>query len=76
MLAERVATVAGYIMRKLECSHVTFLIGFVLGPMFELAFRQTVVLFKDNPAELLSRPIMLTILAITVIFVWRRCRRA
>jgi putative tricarboxylic transport membrane protein len=45
--------VLGYLMRKLEFPFIVFLIGFVLGPMFERALRNTVALF-DSPLALAS----------------------
>lgn len=54
----------GYILRKLDFSFVTFIIGFVLGPMFELSFRQTVILADGELAYLLDRPIALCVLSV------------
>jgi putative tricarboxylic transport membrane protein len=32
--------VLGYVMHRFDYSRVTFLIGFVIGPQFELSLRQ------------------------------------
>jgi putative tricarboxylic transport membrane protein len=69
-----VAAVLGYFMRKLDFSFATFIIGFALGEGFESFFRQTVTLFADRPAELLSRPIVMAFVALTVWSLWRASR--
>ena len=63
--------VLGYIMRKLDYSIVAFIIAFILGPLFEDALRQTLVLFEDNPADLLQRPIAILFVLMTAYSVWR-----
>jgi putative tricarboxylic transport membrane protein len=63
--------ILGYIMRKLDFSIVAFIIAFILGPLFEDALRQTLVLFSDSPGELLSRPIAIFFLILTAFSVWR-----
>ena len=56
----------GFLMRIFDFSFVTFVIGFVLGPIFELSFRQTVILADGRWSYLFDRPIALAILAITL----------
>lgn len=63
--------ILGYIMRKLDYSIVAFIIAFILGPLFEDALRQTLVLFSDTPGDLLTRPIAIFFLILTVYSVWR-----
>ena len=63
--------ILGYIMRKLDFSIVAFIIAFILGPLFEDALRQTLVLFSDTPGELLTRPIAIFFLILTTYSVWR-----
>jgi len=70
-----VFAVLGYFMRKLDFSFATFIVGFALGENFEVFFRQTVTLFADRPAALLSRPIVMAFLALTLWSVWRTGRR-
>lgn len=70
-----VFAVLGYFMRKLDFSFATFIIGFALGPQFEEAVRQSVILFKDNPLALTGHPIVVGFLALTVFSVWRIVRR-
>lgn len=63
--------ILGYIMRKLDYSIVAFIIAFILGPLFEDALRQTLVLFGDNPENLVTRPIAMIFLVLTIYSVWR-----
>ena len=60
----------GYFMRKLDFSFVCFAIGFVLGPMIELHFRQSFLLFADSPQEILGHPFALFIVALTPFALW------
>jgi putative tricarboxylic transport membrane protein len=61
----------GYFMRKLKLSFVTFIIGFVLGPMLEMSLQQTVVMSWVNPLFITQRPIAMVFLGLTVLFLWR-----
>ena len=63
--------IIGFFARKLDFSFVTFLIGFVVGPSFELSLRQSVALTRHNPATIFDHPIALVFFAITVFTVWR-----
>jgi putative tricarboxylic transport membrane protein len=63
--------ILGYFMKKLDFSFVTFIIGFVLGPILELSLRQTLVISKNNPMILLERPVSLILLILTVLSIWR-----
>ncbi|MEE8444751.1 MAG: tripartite tricarboxylate transporter permease, partial [Alphaproteobacteria bacterium] len=63
--------ILGYIMRKLDFSLVAFIIAFILGPLFEDALRQTLVLFGDTPGDLLDRPIAIFFLVLTAYSIWR-----
>ncbi|ADZ69546.1 tripartite tricarboxylate transporter permease [Polymorphum gilvum] len=63
--------VVGYFMRKLDYPFATFIIGFALGGTFEEAVRQTVVLFGRRPEALLSRPIFMAFVAMTVFVIAR-----
>lgn len=63
--------VLGYFMRKLDFPFATFIIGFALGATFEEAVRQTVLLYARRPEELLTRPIFMFFVLMTVFVVWR-----
>jgi putative tricarboxylic transport membrane protein len=61
----------GYLMRKLEIPFVVFLIGFVLGPIFERALRNTVNLFDDPWSLAMEHPLLPALLALAAYAVWR-----
>ena len=63
--------ILGYIMRKMDYSVVAFIIAFIMGPLFEEALRQTLVLFGDSPGQLLTRPIAIFFVAVTIYSLWR-----
>lgn len=68
--------ILGYFMKKLEFSFVTFIIGFVLGPMFEMSLQQTLIMSRNNIFIMFQRPIALLFIVLTVLFVWRVIRRS
>ncbi|WP_101676018.1 tripartite tricarboxylate transporter permease [Alloalcanivorax mobilis] len=57
----------GFFMRMLDFSFVTFIIGFVLGPMFERAFGQAMIMADGDPAYLLQRPIACFFIALAAL---------
>ncbi|MEZ5935795.1 MAG: tripartite tricarboxylate transporter permease [Alphaproteobacteria bacterium] len=61
----------GYFMKKFDYSFVTFVVGYVLGPMAELSIRQSIILSNSNPAVLIDHPIALLFLALAVFSIWR-----
>jgi putative tricarboxylic transport membrane protein len=61
----------GYFMKKFDYSFVTFLIGFILGPMAELSVRQAIIITDANPAKLLDHPVAIFFLVLAVVSVWR-----
>jgi putative tricarboxylic transport membrane protein len=61
----------GYFMKKLDFSFVTFVVGYVLGPMAELTIRQSLIISQRDPAVLLEHPIALIFLALTAFSIWR-----
>jgi putative tricarboxylic transport membrane protein len=68
--------VLGYFMKKLEFSFVTFIVGFVLGPMFEMSLQQTLIISRNNIFTMFQRPIVLVFMAFTVVFLWRVIQRS
>lgn len=67
-----VFAIIGVIMKTMGFSFVTFLIGFVLGPMFELSLQQTLMLSESAmPILLFTRPIALIFMICTGIMVLR-----
>jgi len=61
----------GYLMRKSGFSIVCLVIGFLLGPMFEMSMRQTMLMHKSDLSILVTSPISLVFLILTVFFLWR-----
>lgn len=55
--------VLGFVMHKFGYSRVTFLIGFIVGPLLELSLRQSAILLKGSPAALLNYPAALVLIA-------------
>ena len=62
--------VIGFVAKKYDFSFVTFLIGFVIGPSFELSLRQSLGLVT-RVEELANHPVALAFGSISVIGVWR-----
>lgn len=62
--------VIGFFSKKYDFSFVTFLIGFVIGPSFELSLRQTLGLVTDW-SELLNHPVAIVFAVLAVVGVWR-----
>jgi len=61
----------GYFMKKFDYSFVTFVVGYVLGPMAELTIRQSLILSNSDPRVLLDHPIAILFLALAVLSIWR-----
>jgi putative tricarboxylic transport membrane protein len=59
--------VLGYILRKLKYETAPIILAMVLGPMFELALRQSLIMDNGNPWIFFTRPISCSILAIAII---------
>jgi putative tricarboxylic transport membrane protein len=57
-------------MRKSGFSIVCLVIGFLLGPMLEMALRQTMLMHKTDLTILITRPISAVFLILTVFFIW------
>lgn len=57
----------GYLAKKLDYPAAPTILGLVLGPMVERAFRQSMVLFRGEYGLFLSRPIALVLIAICIV---------
>jgi putative tricarboxylic transport membrane protein len=66
--------ILGYAMRKLDFPFVVLLIGFVLGPMFERALRNTVNLFDDPLALVAQHPLLPVLALLGALSAWRGAR--
>jgi putative tricarboxylic transport membrane protein len=69
-----VFAVVGYFMRKLQFPFIVFLIGFILGPMFERSLRQTVILYQDPRALAIDHPLLPALAALAIYAAWRGVR--
>ncbi|MEQ9200351.1 MAG: tripartite tricarboxylate transporter permease, partial [Rhodospirillales bacterium] len=65
----------GYAMRVTGFSLVCLVIGFLLGPMLETSFRQTLLMYKADLTILVSSPIALLFMLLTIYSLWRFVRR-
>lgn len=61
----------GYFMKKFDFSFVTFLVGYVLGPMAELSLRQAIIISDANPMVLVDHPVAIVFLVLAVLSIWR-----
>ena len=61
----------GYLMRKSGFSIVCLVMGYLLGPNFELSFRQTILMYRADLTIMFSSPISLVFLLLTFFFVWK-----
>jgi putative tricarboxylic transport membrane protein len=67
----------GYIMRKFDFPTAPVIIGMILGPMCEQAFRQALTISNGSLMTFVERPISATILALTLLLLlaplaWKR----
>lgn len=58
--------VLGYVMQRFGYSVVTFLIGFVVGPLFEISLRQSLVIAKTHGLSPLDHPIAIVFAVLTL----------
>ena len=61
----------GYFMKKFDYSFVTFVVGYVLGPMAELTIRQSLIISDSNPAVLVDHPIAVIFLLLAAFSIWK-----
>jgi putative tricarboxylic transport membrane protein len=71
--------VVGFFMRKFDFPAAPVIIGMILGPLAEQAFRRAVQIAEGEVSTFLTRPISASILALTVLLLvvpplWRRFR--
>jgi len=60
----------GYFMKKFDFSFVTFLIGFILGPMAELSLRQAMIITDAKITSLANHPVAVVFLLLAAFSVW------
>jgi putative tricarboxylic transport membrane protein len=59
--------IIGFLLKKYDYEPAPFVLAFILGPMFENAFRQSLIISSGNPLIFLSRPIAAAFLLISLI---------
>jgi putative tricarboxylic transport membrane protein len=59
--------ILGYVMKKYDYEPAPLVLAFILGPMFENAFRQSLIISGGNPLIFLTRPIATTFLLISFV---------
>lgn len=57
----------GYVMKKLDIPFTPFVIGFILGPMFEINFRRALMLSEGSFLPFITKPISLVFLLCAVL---------
>ena len=60
--------ILGYLMKKCDYEPAPLILAFVLGPMFETAVRQSLIISGGSPLIFFSRPIAATFLGIAFFF--------
>jgi putative tricarboxylic transport membrane protein len=59
--------VLGYLMKKFEYESPPLVLALILGPMFENALRQSLILFDGNPMVFLTRPLSAAFLVVSLL---------
>lgn len=59
--------IVGFVLRQFKFDLAPIILGLVLGPVFEKAFRETMFLGRGNLDIFITRPISATLLAISVL---------
>lgn len=66
-----ILAVLGFFMRKFGYSFVTFLIGFVLGPGFEMSLQQSLTISGDSLEVFYTRPIPIILFILSLFMIYR-----
>ncbi len=61
--------VIGYVLRKLNFNLAPVLLGLVLGPMFEKALCQSLIMYRGDAWAMISRPLTAALLLIGVVII-------
>jgi putative tricarboxylic transport membrane protein len=70
-----ILAVLGFFMRKFGYSFVTFLIGFVLGPGFEMSLQQSLTISGDSLSIFYTRPIPIICALLSLFMIYRIYRQ-
>jgi putative tricarboxylic transport membrane protein len=63
----------GYLLRKFNFEAAPLIMAFVLGPILEESFRQSLIISRGSFAIFVSRPVSLAFLLLGVIFLLAPC---
>lgn len=58
--------ILAYAMHRFGYSRITFLIGFIVGPLFELSLRQSLILLHGSPTALFNYPLAIALMLAAV----------
>ena len=58
------AGLVGYVLRKIKLDASLLILGFVLGPMLEMAFSQTVLMTQGEIWQIFTRPMILLLIVV------------
>lgn len=61
--------ILGYLMRKFEYEAAPFVLAFILGPMFEVSFRQSLLYSYGDPLVFIKRPISGAFIGLAVLVI-------
>jgi putative tricarboxylic transport membrane protein len=67
--------IIGWVLNKFGYSNPALLIGFILGPMLEESYRQTILIYGWSPLIFITRPFSLVMLILTVVAVYTIVKR-
>lgn len=67
--------IMGYLLLKVKIPHVPMILGFILGPIFELNFRRAVQHAQIDHLAFFSHPIAIGFLVVTIVVVILSLRR-
>ncbi len=59
--------ILGFMMKRYGYEPAPMVLGFVLGPIFENAFRQSLIISNGNPAIFVSRPLSLILILLVAV---------
>lgn len=65
-----VFAVLGMLMNMLNYSVVVFIIAYFLEPRFELSLGQTATILRGNPANIISHPVALVLLMLSLVVIY------
>ncbi|MBU4463388.1 MAG: Tricarboxylate transporter family protein, partial [Proteobacteria bacterium] len=54
-----------YFMNKFDFSHICFIIGFILTPIWETSLQQVIITSELNPYMFFTRPVAMILMLIT-----------